>query len=167
MRLKFKMLTLKQVMSLIRSEDWFVTIDLKDSYFHVSILPTHMKFLRFAFGGKAYQYRVLPFSLALSPRTFTKCTQLYRWLVDFSSIRADGSYENAGAKTERQEKCAFSGSENHLSGCGVEFDHDAFTFTFMHLADAFIQSDLQCIQVIHFIVSTCVPWDSNPQPLRF
>ncbi len=45
----------------------------KDAYFHVSILPTHRKFLRFAFGGKAYQYRVLPFGLALSPRTFTKC----------------------------------------------------------------------------------------------
>ncbi len=29
------------------------------------------------------------------------------------------------------------------------------TFTFMHLADAFIQSDLQCIQVIHFL-SVCV-----------
>ncbi len=27
----------------------------------------HRKFLRFAFGGKAYQYRVLPFGLALSP----------------------------------------------------------------------------------------------------
>ncbi len=26
-----------------------------------------------------------------------------------------------------------------------------FTFTFMHLADAFIQSDLQCIQVIHLL----------------
>ncbi len=25
------------------------------------------------------------------------------------------------------------------------------TFTFMHLADAFIQSDLQCIQVIHLV----------------
>ncbi len=24
-----------------------------------------------------------------------------------------------------------------------------FTFTFMHLAEAFIQSDLQCIQAIH------------------
>ncbi|KAI2646041.1 Transposon Ty3-I Gag-Pol polyprotein [Labeo rohita] len=46
MRLKFKMLTIKQVMSQIR------------------------KFLRFAFRGEAYQYRVL---LALSPRTFTKC----------------------------------------------------------------------------------------------
>ncbi len=71
--LKFRMLTVKQVVSQIRSEDWFVTIDLKDAYFHVSILPSHRKFLRFAFRGKAYQYRVLPFGLALSPRTFTKC----------------------------------------------------------------------------------------------
>ncbi len=28
-----------------------------------------------------------------------------------------------------------------------------FLLTFMHLADAFIQSDLQCIQAIHFFVS--------------
>ncbi len=39
------------------------------------------------------------------------------------------------------------------------------TFTFMHLADAFIQSDLQCIQAIQFFfISMCVPWESNPQP---
>ncbi|XDV42419.1 hypothetical protein PO909_011085 [Leuciscus waleckii] len=73
MQLKFKMLTLRQIVPQIRSEDWFVTIDLKDAYFHISIRPCHWKFLRFAFGGKAYQYRVLPFGLALSPRTFTKC----------------------------------------------------------------------------------------------
>ncbi len=35
------------------------------------------------------------------------------------------------------------------------------TFVFMHLADAFIQSDLQCIQVIIFFM--CVPWELNPQ----
>ncbi len=34
----------------------------------------------------------------------------------------------------------------------------------MHLADAFIQSDLQCIQAIHVFISMCVPWESNPQP---
>ncbi len=73
MRLKFRMLTVKQVVSQIRSEDWFVTKDLKDAYFQISILPSHRKFLRFAFRGKAYQYRVFPFGLALSPRTFTKC----------------------------------------------------------------------------------------------
>ncbi len=37
-------------------------------------------------------------------------------------------------------------------------------FIFMHIADAFIQSDLQCIQTIIFFVSMCVPWESNPQP---
>ncbi len=33
-----------------------------------------------------------------------------------------------------------------------------YTFTFMHLADAFIQSNLQYIQFMH------VPWELNPQP---
>ncbi len=73
MRLELKMLTVKQVVSQIRSEDGFVTIDLKDDYSHVSILPSPRKFLRFAFRGKAYQYRILPFGLALSARTFMKC----------------------------------------------------------------------------------------------
>ncbi len=44
--------------------------------------------------------------------------------------------------------------------CGV------YTFIFMHLAVTFIQSDLQYIQAIHILVSTCVPWESNSQPLR-
>ncbi len=47
--------------------------------------------------------------------------------------------------------------------------YNKFTFTFMHLADAFIQSNLHCIQVtvstfyqlLHFI-SSCFPWESNP-----
>ncbi len=50
-RFRFKMLTIPTIVSQIRSEDWFVTIDLKDSYFHVSIIHSHRKFLRFAFGG--------------------------------------------------------------------------------------------------------------------
>ncbi len=53
--------------------DWFITIDLKDAYFHIQVVQRHRKFLRFAFGGKAYQYKVLPFGLALAQRTFTKC----------------------------------------------------------------------------------------------
>ncbi len=35
--------------------DWFVTVDLKDAYFHIPVNQRHKKFLRFAFGGKAYQ----------------------------------------------------------------------------------------------------------------
>ncbi len=36
--------------------------------------------------------------------------------------------------------------------------------TFMHLADAFIQSDLQCIQANICFISMCVPWELNPRP---
>ncbi|KAL0165890.1 hypothetical protein M9458_037734, partial [Cirrhinus mrigala] len=32
-------------------------------------------FLRFAFEGRAWQYRVLPFGLSLSPRVFTKVAE--------------------------------------------------------------------------------------------
>ncbi len=67
------MLTMKTIMSQIQGGDWFVTIDLKDAYFHIQVIQRHRKLLQFAFGGKAYQYKVLPFSLALAPRTFTKC----------------------------------------------------------------------------------------------
>ncbi len=70
---KFKMLTMKTIMSQIQGGDWFVTIDLKHPYFHIQVIQRHRRFLRFAFGGKAYQYKVLPFGLALAPRTFTKC----------------------------------------------------------------------------------------------
>ncbi len=72
-RREFKMLTLKTIMSQIRAGDWFVTINLKDAYFHIQVIYCHRNFLRFAFGGKAYRYKVLPFGLALAPRTFIKC----------------------------------------------------------------------------------------------
>ena len=74
-RLPFKMLTQKRIFKCIRPQDWFAAIDLKDAYFHVSILPRHRPFLRFAFEGRAYQYKVLPFGLALSPRVFTKVAE--------------------------------------------------------------------------------------------
>ncbi len=56
-------------------QDWFAAIDLKDAYFHVSILLRHRPFLRFAFEGRAWQYRVLLFGLSLSPRVFTKVVE--------------------------------------------------------------------------------------------
>ncbi len=51
------MLTLKTIMSQIWVGDWFVTVDLKDAYFHIQVVRQHRKFLRFTFGGKAYQYK--------------------------------------------------------------------------------------------------------------
>ncbi len=44
--------------------------------------------------------------------------------LELNSRCHSGPHERAGVKTERQEKCSLSSSENHLSGCGVRFAHD-------------------------------------------
>src|SRR4029434_5523495 len=73
MPLRLSMLTPRRLVQFIMPNDWFVTIDLKDAYFHVPIHHRHRRYLRFAFGGIAYQFNALPFGLALAPRVFTKC----------------------------------------------------------------------------------------------
>ncbi|KAL0198781.1 hypothetical protein M9458_007321, partial [Cirrhinus mrigala] len=74
-RLPFKMLMQKHIFRCVRPQGWFAAIDLKDAYFHVSILPHHRPFLRYAFEVQAYQYKVLPFGLSLSPCVFTKLAE--------------------------------------------------------------------------------------------
>ncbi len=81
----FRMLTVKQILAQIRPGDWFASVDLKDAYFHIQIAPHHRWFLRFAFEGTAYQDTVLPFGLALAPRTFSKCMD-----AALSPLRASG-----------------------------------------------------------------------------
>ncbi len=67
------MITWKQILLQICPGDWFMSLDLKDEYFHIQVSPHNRRFLRFAFEGVAYQNKVLPFGLSLAPRTFTRC----------------------------------------------------------------------------------------------
>ncbi|KAK5930500.1 hypothetical protein CgunFtcFv8_026728 [Champsocephalus gunnari] len=69
------MLTHTSLLRLVRQDDWFTSVDLKDAYFHVPVYYPHRKYLRFAFQGICYEYRVLPFGLSLSPRVFVRCTE--------------------------------------------------------------------------------------------
>ncbi len=73
MKRLFRMITLKPILSQICPGDWFMSLDLKDAYFLIQVDPHHRQFLRFAFEGVAYQYKVLKFGLSLAPRTFTRC----------------------------------------------------------------------------------------------
>ncbi len=40
----FKIMTQKRILRCIQPQDWFAAVDLKDAYFHVSILPRHRYF---------------------------------------------------------------------------------------------------------------------------
>ncbi|KAI2643946.1 ORF V: Enzymatic polyprotein [Labeo rohita] len=130
LKLPFKMLTLKHILTYVRFQDWFVAIDLKDAYFHVSILPRHRPFLRFAFEGRAYQYKVLPFGLSLSP-VFTKGnghshSQLSRRLADPGSLvgyglrtQGHGSqpFGSLGASGQLGKEQTLPGTEDLFSRC--------------------------------------------------
>ncbi len=74
-KLPLKMLTQKRIFECIHPRDRFAAIDLKDTYFYVSILLRLRPFLRFAFEGRAYKYKVLPFGLSLSPCIISKVAE--------------------------------------------------------------------------------------------
>lgn len=101
-------------------------------------------FLRFAFGGEAYQNRALPFGLALFPCMFTKCMNAALALLRLQGIHAFNYIDDwlmlaqleelaaqhqelvltFRAQAEPQEECVFP----HFSRYSVGFDHNAGTF---------------------------------------
>ena len=73
---KFKMTTPRTVTNAMHKGDWAVSIDLKDTCFHVPIHVRSRRLLRFAIvtndGLRVFQFRALPFGLTSAPRIFTK-----------------------------------------------------------------------------------------------
>ncbi|KAK3523875.1 hypothetical protein QTP70_012940 [Hemibagrus guttatus] len=134
-KFKFKMLTMKLITSQIRSEDWFVTIDLKNAYFHVGIRPEHKKFLRHL------------------------CTQLPVRLAYPCPLQGHGSqslgcgacpYEVSWPQDQPREVCAFSISENHLLGGDLGFHHD-------------VDMSISCSGGVH--TGSCKRCLARPEPL--
>ena len=71
----FKMETQGSVRSAIRSQEWTVSIDIRDAYLHVLMHQAVHKYLHFVVNKKVYQFTCLPFGLATSPREFIKLLQ--------------------------------------------------------------------------------------------
>ncbi len=109
------------------SRDRFVTIYLKDAFFHVSILPTHGKFLWFAFRGRSLPvsgYSVWPSTLITHFHEACGCcvssiaatghsyTQLHRQLVDSRSIRVEG-----GSASRCQDVLGTGAEERKYRNC--------------------------------------------------
>ena len=97
----FKMETQGSVRSAIRSQEWAVSIDIRDAYLHVPMHQAVRKYLRFVDNKKVYQFTCLPFGLATSPREFTRrlsveaarceATRLLRRLADQSRYTGGSS----------------------------------------------------------------------------
>ena len=83
----FKMPTLKTVWQLIQQGDYAFSIDLQDAYLHVPIVKHHRRFLHFVWSNVPYQWRVLPFGLATTPRVFTSLTKPILFLCHRKGLR--------------------------------------------------------------------------------
>lgn len=68
----FKLESIGTVLDTIRRRDWLIKFDLKSAYSQVPVTAEAMNYLGFAYGGKTYVYRALPFGLATAPCLFTK-----------------------------------------------------------------------------------------------
>ncbi|KAJ1128923.1 hypothetical protein NDU88_007295 [Pleurodeles waltl] len=55
----------------LNKEGWMVSVNLQDAYFHIPILKSHKKYLRFVVGSQHYQFADLPLGLTSVPRVFT------------------------------------------------------------------------------------------------
>jgi len=75
----------RTVFRLIERGDSLIKIDLGKPYFSIAIHPDFRKFLRFSFHGYLYEFRCLPFGLAVAPRLFTKILKPV-----FGILRAEG-----------------------------------------------------------------------------
>lgn len=69
------MATLRMVAAAIRKDDYVISLDLSDAYFHVRVDARFRRFLRFKFRGRLFQFRAMPFNLSSAPRLFTKLTR--------------------------------------------------------------------------------------------
>ena len=69
------MQTLQEILTLIQSNCYMATIDLKDAYYSVKIDGDDTCFLKFLCDSKLFKFLVLPNGLLPGPRKFTKPTK--------------------------------------------------------------------------------------------
>ena len=68
----FLMETIQSVLLSVRQGDWMASIDLREAYLQVPVLPESRRFLRFVAHGRAYQFTALCFGLSTAPQVFTR-----------------------------------------------------------------------------------------------
>ena len=107
----FKMEGSECIKTLLNQSDFMAYIDLSDAFFSIPIHQDSKKFLCFEFESQRYQFNVLPFGMASSPRIFTKILKpviiylrsqgikIVSYLDDISICASSASLLNSHIKT--------------------------------------------------------------------
>ena len=105
-KVKFSMTTVADIRKSIQPGHYFVSIDLTDAYYSVPLNESAWPFVRFVWRGKVYEYHVLLFGLAPSPRVFTKmASAAVKFLKAVFLIWIAGYIDDFLIQADSAEKC--------------------------------------------------------------
>lgn len=68
---------LRDLRHLLQRNDWMLSLDLQDAYWHIPVAQNHRKYLTFCIDGRVLQCAALPFGWKGSPLTFTKVMRAF------------------------------------------------------------------------------------------
>ncbi len=68
---------LRDLRHLLQRNDWMLSLDLQDAYWHIPVAQDHRKYLTFCIDGRTLQCAALPFGWKGSPLTFTKVMRAF------------------------------------------------------------------------------------------
>lgn len=68
---------LRDLRHLLQRNDWMLSLDLQDAYWHIPVAQEHRKYLTFCIDGRTLQCAALPFGWKGSPLTFTKVMRAF------------------------------------------------------------------------------------------
>ena len=77
---------IRVTIDLVEKDDYMVSIDLKDCFFHIAVQEIYRDFLGFMFKGEFYRWRVLPFGLSISS---FYCNKVIRPIIAYLRINFD------------------------------------------------------------------------------
>ena len=112
----FKMETQGSFRSAIRSQEWRVSIDIRDVYLHVPMHQAVRKYLCFVVNKKVYQFTCLPFGLATSPREFTKLLRPIISLLRQQGVKLHVYLDDWLIRADTPEQAQPSGCSSFLAG---------------------------------------------------
>jgi len=69
---KFRYEDIRHLGSSLHQDDWSVSFDLRNGYYHLPIHPAHRKYLTTSIAGQLVSFTALPFGLSTAPFAFTK-----------------------------------------------------------------------------------------------
>ena len=113
----FKMDTLSSVLKLVRRDCFQAKLDLKDSYYSVSLKESARKFFRFYLEAELYEFLVLPQGYRESLRIFTKLLK-----VPLSVLRSLGYLDDIYIQGTTFQECLAN-----LKTTMIMFDNLGFT----------------------------------------